>query len=176
MNIIESPELIGKYQTKLKSKLYFQANKRPKPILTWPGPNGNLPYEVNYISKLNMWGCYILNPRKTERHWNGFGIREPKIGKSLPIDLTISFPNKEQDRKQGGVFVESENGEVLIYHTGNIYGGVELFWAKYTGKEIQGIYSDGTERKLAYVASLNSKDCLKEIASFVRKVNSIRKK
>jgi hypothetical protein len=175
MKIIESAELIEKYQIKLKDMLFFKADKRPKPILTWKSPNGKLHYEVNYISKLNLWGCYISNPHQSFRHWNGYGIGEPISDKPLSTDLTISFPVDERDRNQGGAFVESKNGDILICHSGNIYGGQDLFWDNYKGDELICEYSDGTNKRFACVANLDPTNCFREIALFVKQVNAIKR-
>jgi len=176
MRIVEDLSLVEKCQLKLKSKFFFNASKKPKPLLSWKSPASKIPYEVNYISSLRIWGCYILNPQNSTRHWNGFGVGEPISGKATTIDLTMAFSNSADDREQGAVFLENEQGEILIGHTGNVYRKKDVFWEKYTGEEITGEYEDKTTEKYAYVANLSSSDCLKEIASFVKLVKMMKKK
>lgn len=173
MKIIEDAELIKKCQLRLKSKFFFQADKKPKPILSWKLPTAKVPYEVNYISRFNMWGAYMENPHKSSKHWNGFGVGEPKAGKACPIDLTVAFGKDGSDREQCGVFAEKE-GEVLICHTGEIYGAADYFWEKFNGQMLTGQYSDGEEVQLAVVANLDSDACLSEFASFAKEVKKIR--
>ena len=175
MKVVEDVELIAKYQMKLKSKFFFSADKKPKPLLTWKSPAGKFQYEVNYVSNLRIWSCYIKDPHKSTRHWNGFGVGEPTSGKAVPIDFNMSFANGKDDRSQAAVFVENEDGDILICHTGDIYKGKELFWEKFHGPEINGEYADNTTEKFAYVANLNSTDCLREIASFTKIVSGIKK-
>lgn len=176
MKIVENSDLIEKYQMLLKSKFFFNADKKPKPILAWKSPTGKFPYEVNYITSLRIWGCYMLNPRDSVRHWNGFGVGAPVSGKATTVDLTIGFSNSKDDKSQEGVFIENEKGEILICHTGNVYRGKDLFWEKFSGEEINCAYEDQTEGKFAYVANLSSGECLKEIASFVKMVKLFKKK
>jgi len=174
MRILEDAEKIKKCQIRLKSKFFFGADKKPKPLLTWKSPAGKFPYEVNYISRFNMWSCYMENPHKTQRHWNGFGVGEPKPTKAVAIDLAISFSIDGTDRGQAGAFVEGPNGETWICHTGNVYVGKDYFWEKYDGKQIDATYSDGEEVKLAVVANLDSDSCLSEVAHFVKEVNKYK--
>lgn len=159
----------------LKSKFFFNADKKPKPLLAWKAPVGKFRYEVNYASSLRIWACYILNPHNSLQHWNGFGVGEPTSGKAAPIDLTISFAG-DKDAKTQGVFVENETGEILICHTGGVSKTKDLFWEKYTGDEMTCKYEDETEVRFAYVSNLSSSDCLKEIASFVKMVKMYKKK
>ena len=173
MKIIEDAELIKKSQLRLKSKFFFQADKKPKPILSWKLPTAKVPYEVNFISRFNMWGAYMENPHKSNKHWNGFGIGEPKAGKACIIDLTVAFGKDGSDREQVGVFMEKE-GEILICHTGAIYGAADYFWEKFNGQRLTCTYSDGTEVQLAVVANLDSDTCLSEVASFAKEVKKIR--
>ena len=176
MKIVEDLEQIRKYQMQLKSKFFFNADKRPKPLLTWKAPTGKVAWEVNYASNLRIWGCYIMNPYNTIRHWNGFGVGEPIRGKSAPIDFTINFANSQDDRSQDSVFVENKEGEILICHNGTIGRNKDLFWEKYTGELLDCTYSDQTTGKFALVANLNGGECLKEIASFVKMVKIMKKK
>ncbi len=173
MKIIEDADLIKKCQLRLKSKFFFQADKKPKPVLSWKLPTAKVPYEVNYISRFNMWGCYIENPHKSNKHWNGFGIGEPKAGKACIIDLTVAFAKNGKDRDQCAVFVEKE-GEILVCHTGLIYGAADYFWEKFNGQVNTGTYADGEEVKLAVVGNLDSDSCLGEFASFAKEVKKIR--
>lgn len=173
MKIIEDKDLIKKCQLRLKSKFFFQADKKPKPILSWKSPTAKVPYEVNYISRFNMWGCYVEDPHKQDLHWNGFGVGEPKAGKACIIDLTTVFGKDGSDRERNGVFVEVE-GEILICHTGDIYGAADYFWEKFSGQMITGVYSDGEELKLAVASNLDSDSCLSEYATFVKEVKKIR--
>ncbi len=173
MKIIEDAELIKKCQLRLKSKFFFQADKKPKPILSWKLPTAKVPYEVNFISRFNMWGAYMENPHKSDKHWNGFGIGEPKAGKACIIDLTVAFGKDGSDREQVGVFAEKE-GEIFICHTGAIYGAADYFWEKFNGEMQTGTYGDGDDVQLAVVANLDSDSCLSEFASFAKEVKKIR--
>ena len=176
MKIIEDASVIEKHQMKLKSKFFFSADKKPKPALSWKSPTGKFPYEVNYVSGLRIWGCYIQDPHNTKRHWNGYGVGEPASGKATTVDLIISFAHEKDDKSQAGVFVENSNGEILICHSGDIYRGKELFWEKYKGEVIECTYGDNTSEKFAYVANLSSGNCMREIADFVKMVKMMRVK
>ena len=176
MKIVEDSDLIEKYQMKLKSKFFFNADKKPKPLLPWKAPVGKFSYEVNYGVNLRIWNCYILNPHKSKQHWNSFGVGEPVSGKATPINLVLSFASVKDDRSQNSVFVENSKGEILIGHSGHVTGGKELFWSKFKGEELNCEYDDKTAAKYAYVANLSSTDCLQEVASFVKMVKSLKKK
>ena len=176
MKVVVDSSDIEKYQMKLKSKFFFGADKKPKPVLSWKSPAGKVPYEVNYLSSLRIWSCYMLNPQGSTRHWNGFGVGEPASGKATTIDLTIPFAVDKDGKDQNGVFVENANGEILICHTGNVYRSKDLFWDKFTGQEITIDNEDETKTRYAYVANLSSPECLHEIASFVKMVKMMKKK
>ena len=176
MNIIEDASVIKKHQMKLKSKFFFSADKKPKPALSWKSPTGKFPYEVNYVSGLRIWGCYVEDPHTTKRHWNGYGVGEPASGKATTVDFIISFGYEKDDKSQAGVFVENSHGEVLICHTGDIYRSKEIFWEHYKGEVVECTYGDGTAEKFAYVANLSSGNCMREIADFVKMVKMMRVK
>ncbi len=169
MKLVEDSQLIKKNQLILKSKLFFKADKYPKPLIVWP--NGKTKYEVSYINKLNLWGCYMLNPNGTTRHWNAYGIGEPISDKNATIDLTISFPINSEDKQQGGAFFENEEGHTLLYHSGSAHGKSSKFWDEYKGDFI-----DHDSRKYAYVANLNSANCLSEIVTYIKLVKKIKRK
>ena len=175
MKVLEDSSEIEKCQMKLKSKFFFSADKKPRPLLPWKAPIGKFAYEVNYVSNLRIWACYILNPHKSTVHWNGFGVGEPTSGKAAALNLKLAFANEKDDRTQGAVFVENAEGDILIGHSGDVKVGKELFWEKFTGKEINAEYADNTTEKFAYVANLSSTECLREIASFVKNVALIKK-
>jgi len=176
MKIIEDLSLIEKYQMQLKSKFFFKADKKIKPVLAWKSPAAKVPYEVNYLSAHRIWGCYMLDPQNSTRHWNGFGVGEPTTAKATVIDLIISFPNTKDDKEQNAAFIENEKGEILIGHTGDVYRGKTLFWEKYSGEEIYAEYQDASQEKFAFVANLTQGGYLKEIASFAKMVKLIKKK
>lgn len=172
INIIENSREINKHQKRLFDVF---KNSKPEYITTLVGYQGGaIELEVSYFEEYNFWTGYLEGDFK---HWNGFGVGKPRIGKSISITCEINFPYEGINRRIAGVFGK-EGDEIVILHRGKIGGGRKgigknLFFNNYRGEFIQ--VTDGdTENYLALIGSLNSQNILGQISLFVHEMERIK--
>lgn len=125
-----------------------------------------------WISALGIWYMYRFVERS--RHWNGFGIGEPEIGKSNTIVCEINFPPEDIDRRIGAAFARDPLGNYYVVHRGKLGGNYskKLFEDRYSG-EWTTVADGDRESKVVVIGPLD--ETLPEnIRDFVYEVKRIK--
>ena len=169
--IIIDKKQIERLNKKFKEKIEKYFREKIPCKLGYQG--GNKDVEVNYSDNLGIWACFQY---EDNRYWNAFGIGKPELKKSNSITVEINFSYEKINRRIQGIFVQENNGNILVLHRGRINGiKRELFDGAFKGTS-KNVMDGDKETKFYLVGELESKDFPEQLAKFVEKINILKYK
>jgi len=167
---------IANTQREFEDKLKSTSNQTIPVTIVWHG--GSTEANVYYSANYDFWFYFekLEEGVPIPRYWNAFGLGKPKANAKIHVDVEINFPleittQSESDFRIAGVLVEQESKEIWVYHTGRLSGKkFEDFWKNYIGASRR--FSD---KYLAEIGNIDSKDFVNNIKNFVSDVARIKK-
>ena len=139
-------------------------------------PGGALKANILWSERLGLWAFH--EKISANRCGHAFGIGKPGGSSSVPISCEINFPLQGIDRRLGGALAVDHYGRVFVVHRGKLGGGKKGVGKSFFEKHHRGawaVMSDGdTLSTVALVGELNSPRFARQLAQFVRKVDSIK--
>jgi hypothetical protein len=99
------------------------AQEFPDHSVGWPSGSGR--FLVNWRPDLRIWGVFEPKPPKSQgrRFWICFGLENPTDRPMLSITVETNPPHEGVDRRVAGAFLEDEQGQVYLAHSGKVGGG-----------------------------------------------------
>lgn len=176
LEIISSKKEIGKYQKLFINELEQICKEKVKCKVGFQG--GSLEVELHYSKKYNFWFC---SKEDTNKHWNAFGLGQPKEGRMMTITVEINTPFEGINRMLGGAFCSNELGEVFLMFRGNIRGGrkrvnKDLFVKWYPEPFMEVKEGHLGKGELVAIGKLGDPSLGSQISSFVEEVYEIKQK
>ena len=168
LTVITDPEDIARAQARFSALLRQALTTRIACVVS--GAGGSYETEVAYSPALAFWYAYRA---EKSRHWNGSGKGEPQAGRKVAISSEINFPLAGLNRATAGVFARADDGQIAVLHRGKIRGGKALFFAHFSGRTVDALDGDKTDR-FACVGDLDSPEFAAQIAAFVAQVLRIK--
>ncbi|RZO52511.1 MAG: hypothetical protein EVA89_31895 [Sandaracinaceae bacterium] len=172
--IVRDAAAIEEHVTALRERLTNAASWRGRHWVGFPGGRDEL--DVAWHAKHALFTAF---QDLDNRSWNALGTTEPGTRNTLPLIVEINFPWEGLNRQIGGVFLEGTGSrDIAVAHRGGIGGGRKgvgktAFFKHFCGRVIDA--EDGDRfTPVAVVASLNSRELLPAIATFVREVDRIK--
>ena len=181
--IIEKEGEIRDYQTLLEKILKYQ-NAPIKRKISHPrtkedfDKNKDKLYDIFWSSQFEFWSAFDHNkPKKKNRYWNIFGLKDPNNNKSLIITVEICIPIKGEDKSIAGLFViDKKTNNIAIVRRGKLSRKpMKYFWANYNGKTIDLI--DGTKVALIGLLPKDESQYLnfqKNVRDFIIEIDRIK--
>ena len=181
--VVEKEEEIREYQALLEKILRYQIDPLKRKI-SHPrtkedfDKNKEKLYNIFWSPQFEFWSAFDHNkPRKKNRYWNIFGLKNPLKHENLTITVEICIPIKGEDKSIAGLFViDKKMNNIAIVSRGKLSRkSMEYFWANYNGKTIDLI--DGT--KVALIGLLPKDesqylDFQKNVRDFIIEINRIK--
>lgn len=174
IQVITERKQIAKLQNQFREELLKNFDEE---INCWLGhPGGNFQWQVFYSNSENIWVAFIDHEN---RSWNGFGIGRPRENKNNSIIGEINFPIEGINRRIASAFALDSKGKVVILHRGRIGGGSpgvgkSLFIDNFKGEIITAIEGN-KEITFCYVAELSSSLFVKQIATYIKEIDAIKR-
>lgn len=136
-------------------------------------PNGTFDIELNYNSDI-WFGTF----EQEIWYWNSFGLfNELDFNRTNKILLEINIKISELS-KHGGGFAIDENGDVLLFHRGNLNHLKKRFlaWNRKNKNQSLKIIDDGKKgEEVIVIGSIASKDFIENFTAYVKNVSLFRK-
>ncbi len=132
--------------------------------------------EVLWMQQLDIWVHSDII--EGSRHYNGFGIENPRSSTHVSITCEINFPLSGINRRIAGAFAGDRSGGIHIVHRGKVGGGRRgigkaLFEENYGGN--WATVKDGDlESRVAVLAALDSTKVPEEVSQFVYEIHRIK--
>ena len=179
---IESRDESSKTFETMKRHFCENAEERPDQPIGWQG--GSTRLTSYWLRSLDMWAVLEPSPpdgkRRHHRFWNCFGVGEPNKSRMLNITVEMNPPHEGVDRRVAGLFVQSDNGQRFIAHTGKVGGGRKgigrseflRFMGDANWTEVT--TSKGIQQALVF-GPLDSPELSAQITAFIRKVLEFKK-
>jgi hypothetical protein len=149
------------------------AQEFPNHSVGWPGGAGR--FLVYWRPDLNIWGVFEPKPLKSSgrRFWICFGIENPADRSRLSITVETNPPHEGVDRRVGGAFLEDEQGQVYLAHSGKVGGGRKgirssAFLSRYTQGER--VFVPERAAQLIILGCVNDPKVAGGLAAYVREV------
>ena len=174
VSIVTDEKQITKYQKAFIQKLRSICLQKIEIIVGYQGFSE--PVTAFYSSKYNFW---YSSQKSTNKYWNAFGIGIPNANSSNSITVEINPPFSGINRNIGGVFGQTNKGEILVLHRGKIGGGrkgigKQLFIDQHRGDDFITVDDNGVENKLFLIGAISSKFFPRQLSNFISSVGRIK--
>jgi hypothetical protein len=179
MNVISDPARIRDFCDQLERQLSVncgavQGNISFRPQ-SWPST-------VWWDPARDFWFHFDSLQRVPERWWCAYGVSDPGSARgTLTIAVEINFPVTGIDRRIAGAFVEDDQGNVHLVHSGAVGGGRPgisrdsfLTWYQNQGNNLTNVRWGAETREAIVVARLGDPQLADHVAQFVHDVASYK--
>ena len=179
LRVIDDEGRITEYQDMLAGRLLDAGELRRG---RWGHQGGSGGDKMHWFPDDRFWwGYQRLVKGTTPRHWNAFGLTEPVGGStSHSIACEINVPLSNGTWHVAGAFVEDDDGEVYVVHSGKICGGRKgigrnAFVSNFAYTQ-QWVHAErnGKPKDVVVVSAFDDVSLIQNLAHFVREVYRIK--
>lgn len=179
LRVIDDGNRITKHQDALAGRLREAGDLRSG---RWGYRGGTGGDKMYWFPDDGFWWAYQKPVEGTgSRRWNAFGLTEPAGGMvSHNITCEINIPRSNGTWRVAGAFVEDDNGEVYVVHSGKIGGGREGIGMKAFAKhfayprQLVSAERNGAPKDVVMVSALDESELIQNLARFVKEVRRIK--
>ena len=137
-------------------------------------PSGSWDCTINFDK--NIWHHSYEISESSPRFWNGFGLsNELEEKKSNNIVVEVNIPIVGVNKRVSGLFaIDDKTNNVFLMHRGKVGGGRKgigknSFLGWYSGV-LESVFDDNEENKALLIGNIKSKDFIKNLTQFIKKV------